>query len=100
MSAPSAANPPSADARPDLLLSAALYLVSKYGMSAARGHVCPRLAVSVQCHLELLAERPDLAPLVRETCGLLAEEWRRSLPAEEGIECRPKLFGLVKRAKL
>lgn len=51
--------------RGDLVLSSALYLVSRYAVAAAEGEVCPKLAVSIQCHLELLAERPDTPALVR-----------------------------------
>jgi hypothetical protein len=86
--------------RSDLLLSAALYLVSRYATAATQGQVCPRLAVSIQCHLELLAERSDVSGLVRDTCGLLAEEWRRALAPEENVACGPALLALVRRAKL
>jgi hypothetical protein len=86
--------------RPDLLLSATLYLISRYGAAAARGHVCRRLAVSIQCHFEILAERADVSGLVRDTCALLAEEWRESLAHEERVACGPALLALVRRAKL
>jgi len=86
--------------RSDLLLSAALYLVSRYATAASQGHVCRRLAVSIQCHLEILAERADVSSLVRDTGALLAEEWRRSLVHEEQVACGPALLALVRRAKL
>jgi hypothetical protein len=86
--------------RTDLILSAALYLVSRYATAATQGHVCQRLAVSIQCHLEILAERTDASALVRDTCALLAEEWRRSLAHEENVACGPALLALVRRAKL
>lgn len=86
--------------RPDLLLSATLYLISRHAAAAAQGHVCQRLAVSIQCHLEILAERTDVSGLVRDTCALLAEEWRASLAHEERVACGPALLALVRRAKL
>jgi hypothetical protein len=86
--------------RTDLILSAALYLITRYAESAARGVTCPRLAVSIQCHLEILAERSDVSGLVRDTCALLADEWRRTLANGEESACGPGLLALVKRARL
>jgi hypothetical protein len=86
--------------RTDLILSAALYLITRYAESAARGVTCPRLAVSIQCHLEILAERSDVSRLVRDTCALLADEWRRTLANGEDVACGPGLLALVKRARL
>jgi hypothetical protein len=85
--------------RTDLILSAALYLVSRYAAAATQGHVCRRLAVSIQCHLEILAERTDASALVRETCALLAEEWRCALAQAENAPCGPALLALAGRAK-
>lgn len=86
--------------RSDLILSAALYLTSRYATAASQGQVCRRLAVSIQCHLEILAERGDVSALVRDTCALLAEEWRCVLAQEENVACGPALLALVRRAKL
>lgn len=86
--------------RPDLILSAALYLISRYATAATQGQVCRRLGVSIQCHLEILAERSDVSALVRDTCALLAEEWRGALAQEENVACGPALLALVRRAKL
>ncbi|MFO1362526.1 MAG: hypothetical protein U1F45_08625 [Burkholderiales bacterium] len=86
--------------RPDVLLSATLYLISRHATAAAQGHFCARLAVSIQCHLEILAERTDVSGLVRDTCALLAEEWRSALAQEENVACGPALLALVRRAKL
>lgn len=84
--------------RGDLVLSSALYLVSRYAVAAAQGETCPKLAVSIQCHLELLAERADMPALVRHTCGLLAEEWRMTLAREADRPCDRSLRSLVRRA--
>ena len=84
----------------ELLLSSVLLLISRFAAAAAEGAPCTRLAVSIQCHLELLNERADVPALVRDTCGLLAEEWRASLAAREGVPCRSGLRELVRRARL
>jgi hypothetical protein len=84
----------------DLMLSSLLLLISRYAAAAADGDACVRLAVSIQCHLELLGERADVPALVRDTCGLLAEEWRASLAHREGLPCRTELRALVRSARL
>jgi hypothetical protein len=86
--------------RTDLILSAARYLVSRYAAAAMQGHVCRRLAVSIQCHLQILAERADASALARETCALLTDAWRCALAQEENAPCGPALLALVRRAKL
>lgn len=86
--------------RQDLILSSVLLLMSRYAAASAESGACPRLAVSIQCHLELLAERARLPRLVRDTCGLLAEEWRRALAEQEGVPARTDLRSLVRRARL
>jgi len=86
--------------RQDLILSSVLLLMSRYAAASADGTACPRLAVAIQCHLELLAERAPLPRLVRDTCGLLAEEWRCALAGQEGVPARSDLRALVRRARL
>jgi hypothetical protein len=48
----------------------------------------------------LLSERPDSPALVRDTSGLLAEEWRAGLASQEDLPCRPGLRALVRSARL
>jgi len=86
--------------RVDVLLSAALYLISRYAAAASQGTACSRLAVSIQCHLEILAERTDVSRLVRDTCGLLADEWRQSVANEAERPCGPALLALVAKARM
>jgi len=86
--------------RQDLILSSVLLLMSRYAAASEEGAACPRLAVAIQCHLELLAERAQLPRLVRDTCGLLAEEWRCALVEQEGVPARSDLRTLVRRARL
>jgi len=85
----------------ELIVSSVLLLTSRYAAAAADGDECARLAIAIQCHLELLSERGDVPALVRDTCGLLAEEWRARLASEERLPCRrPGLRELVRRARL
>ena len=84
----------------DLMVSSVLLLISRYAAGAGEGEVCARLAMTIQCHLEALSERRDVPDLVRDTCALLAEEWRASLASVEGLPCRPGLRALVRRARL
>ena len=86
--------------RVDVLLSAALYLISRYAAPSSQGTSCSRLAVSIQCHLEILAERSDVSRLVRDICGLLADEWRRSVANEEERPCGPALLALGAKARM
>ena len=86
--------------RQDLILSSVLLLMSRYAAASAEGVACPRLAISIQCHLELLAERARLPRLVRQTCGLLAEDWRQALVEHEHSAVRTDLRALVRRARL
>jgi len=61
--------------KPEVIVSAALYLMSSYGCSGG----CPKLAHVIVRHLRILAERPDLAPVLRETCARLVEQWEAQL---------------------
>jgi hypothetical protein len=61
--------------RPEVIVSAALYLMSSYGCSDG----CPKLAHVILKHLRILAEREDLAPVLRETCARLVEQWEVEL---------------------
>ena len=82
------------------MISSVLLLLSRYASAVADGDTCARLAVAIQCHLELLSERADAPALVRDTCELLAEEWRKSLASQERLPCRPGLRTLVRKAQL
>jgi len=78
--------------RPEVIVSAALYLISTYGC----GGGCPRLAHVILKHLRILAERDDLAPVLRETCGRLVEQWELELHNKLPAPPRPagaRIFG-------
>jgi len=62
-------------ARPELLISAALHLMSHYAASQQDGVGCVRLASVIERHLKALADLPGLEPVLRATCGQLSEHW-------------------------
>ncbi|MFZ6771956.1 hypothetical protein ACO0LB_04485 [Undibacterium sp. SXout7W] len=72
------ANEPEQSPQAELLVSAVLHLMSHYHggndqqtYQATRAH----LASSIERHLELLARRTDLKPVLRATCEQLLEHW-------------------------
>lgn len=62
---------PPADGRPETLLAATILLMSAW----AREGGSPRLAGAVLHHLELLAARADLAPVLAATCDHATDHW-------------------------
>lgn len=71
-------------ARPELLVSAVLHLMSQYTNQSLDATPCVKLAAVIERHLQVLAERSDLAPVLRATCQQLSEQWAmvvdRALP--------------------
>ena len=63
--------------KPEVIVSAALYLMSSYGCNGG----CPRLANVIVKHLRILAGRDDLPPVLCSTCASLAEQWEIKLHA-------------------
>lgn len=61
--------------KPEVIVSAALYLMSSYGC----GGGCPKLAHVIVKHLRILSERDDLPPVLCATCANLAEQWEIKL---------------------
>jgi hypothetical protein len=62
-------------AKPEVIVSAALYLMSSYGCSGG----CPKLAHVIVKHLRILSERHDLPSVLRSTCTSLVEQWEIKL---------------------
>lgn len=81
--------------RPELIVSAALYLMSSYGCSGG----CPKLAQVILRHLRILAERDDLAPVLRDTCAKLVEQWEVELHNTLPAAAKPaaRLFGFKRQ---
>ncbi len=65
---PMAVAPP----QPELLVSAALHLMSHY---SAHGAPCVKLASVIERHLKALSVHEGLTPVLRATCQQLAEQW-------------------------
>ena len=78
--------------RPEVIVSAALYLMSCYGCSGG----CPKLAHVILKHLRILAEREDLAPVLRDTCAKLVDQWEvelhNTLPAPKTPGAGARIF--------
>ena len=65
-------------AQAELLVSAVLHLMSHYTVSTAQNQdsrACVKLASVIERHLKILADLPDLAPVLRATCQQLSEQW-------------------------
>jgi hypothetical protein len=85
---PAFTEPHDAAARPELLVSAVLHLMSHYtAHRQERHHSCVKLASVIERHLKALAELPGLAPVLRATCRQLSEQWasvvERTMPPPE-----------------
>jgi hypothetical protein len=87
------ATPPST--QPDLLVSAALHLMSHYGTRPGADGACLKLACVIERHLKALAALPQLSPVLQGTCTQLAEQWASHIDACSPRPARP---GLLARA--
>jgi hypothetical protein len=86
---PAFTEPQDTAARPELLVSAVLHLMSHYTATAnmQERHSCVKLASVIERHLKALADLPGLAPVLRTTCRQLSEQWavvvERTMPQPE-----------------
>jgi len=89
--APGLSELPATAVQPELLMSSVLHLMSHYTAHADEKS-CTRLASVIERHLKVLAELPELAPVLRATCRQLAEQWesvvQRAMPVPE----KPRRF--------
>ncbi|HEY8608789.1 MAG TPA: hypothetical protein VIM12_16870 [Noviherbaspirillum sp.] len=83
---------PSARTQPELLLSAVLHLMSHYTAHAQESQACTRLASVIERHLKVLAELPELAPVLQATCLQLSEQWASLVDRTIRPAQRPSLF--------
>jgi hypothetical protein len=81
--------------QPDLLVSAALHLMSHYGTRPGADSACLKLACVIERHMKALAALPHLSPVLRDTCTQLAEQWASHIDACSPRPARP---GLLARA--
>jgi hypothetical protein len=79
----------------DLLVSAALHLMSHYGTRPGADGACLKLACVIERHLKALAALPQLSPVLQGTCTQLAEQWASHIDACSPRPARP---GLLARA--
>ncbi|MFZ6675093.1 hypothetical protein [Undibacterium sp. Xuan67W] len=64
--------------QPELLVSAVLHLMSHYTVSTGQNKddgACLKLASVIERHLKILAELPELGPVLKATCLQLSEQW-------------------------
>jgi hypothetical protein len=88
---PAFTEPQDSAARPELLVSAVLHLMSHYTASTTANlqerQSCVKLASVIERHLKALADLPGLAPVLRTTCRQLSEQWgivvERTMPQPE-----------------
>lgn len=94
---PAFTEPGSTQAQPVLLVSALLHLMSHYSAGASEHGSCIKLASVIERHLKVLADLPDLAPVLRATCQQLSEQWasvvERSMPRPEKRTLFSRLVG-------
>lgn len=84
--------PPQAQPQPELLVSAALHLMSHYSASAGQSGPCVKLASVIERHLKALAAHADLNPVLRATCQQLSEQWENVVDQALPRTSRPSLF--------
>jgi hypothetical protein len=63
-------NPELQENRVENITAALVYLMTHYARTG-----CPRLAVCVSRHMQVLALHPDAAPVLREACAGLHGAW-------------------------
>lgn len=85
------AAPPSGQ-QPELMLSAVLHLMSHYHAQYASSGSCPKLASSIERHLQLLSELPNLAPVLRATCQQLSQQWALMIEPTLPASANPSLL--------
>ena len=87
--------PAAPSSQPDLLVSAALHLMSHYSTRPGEDAACLKLACVIERHLKALAALPQLSPVLQGTCVQLAEQWASHIDA---CSARPARPGLLARA--
>lgn len=90
-------------AQPELLVSAVLHLMSHYTVNSGQhddAGACLKLASVIERHLKILANLPDLAPVLRATCQQLSEQWEslveRNLPQQHKLNLFARLVAGVR----
>lgn len=83
-------------AQPELLVSAALHLMSHYSTRRDDAGTCLKLASVIERHLKALASNDELAPVLRATCQQLSEQWagvvEHTIPARQEATLLDRVF--------
>ena len=87
--------PAATSCQPDLLVSAALHLMSHYSTRAGEGGTCLKLACVIERHLKALAALPQLSPVLQGTCSQLAEQWALHIDQAPPPAGKPGLLSRV-----
>lgn len=89
--------PSALPSQPELLVSAALHLMSHYSTRASDAGACLKLASVIERHLKALAGHGDLTPVLRATCQQLSEQWaglvEQASPKPAGMALFERVFG-------
>ena len=89
--------PGSMSTQPELLVSAALHLMSHYSTRGDDAGTCLELASVIERHLKALASHGELAPVLRATCQQLSEQWagmvEQAIPARQHVSLLDRVFG-------
>lgn len=89
---------PASGQQAELMLSAVLHLMSHYHAHCAGSGPCPKLASTIERHLQLLSGLPNLAPVLRATCQQLSQQW--ALMVEPELPVPDKISPLERLARL
>jgi len=81
------------------MLSSLLHLMSHYSLRRQRGESIDRLTATIERHLQVLAEWPDLEPVLRATCAELGAQWRQMADSAAQPERQSLLMRLVAPAR-
>jgi hypothetical protein len=68
------------ETRAETVTAALLYLMTHYARTG-----CPRLAICVSRHMQILAAHPDAPSVVREICASLHGAWDEAAHATRAI---------------
>ena len=92
--------PSALPSQPELLVSAALHLMSHYSTRGDDAGTCLKLASVIERHLKALAGHGDLAPVLRATCQQLSEQWagmvEQAIPARPNVTLLDRVFGVAR----
>jgi hypothetical protein len=92
--------PSEASTRPELMVSAALHLMSHFSaIQQEDTGDCVRLASVIERHLKALADLPTLEPVLRATCKQLSEHWAAVVGRAMAQPKRVNLFARLALAR-